>query len=185
MGHEETREIDEIVMDVKKCAYSWAREARLLGNVTAGEVRLLAEEFERRSSGKKAFKTLWQDTKRTLAAQEQINFELQDENAELRAELWGLQDLISRANAELEANTHKGHWEEWNPAPEDLVAEIHHHADKLLAACDAGDPDEMAEHLADLFNYVRKGWEGVMECRDEEGGESHYPDATEMTGGGE
>lgn len=70
--------------------------------------------------------------------------------------------LLARADAELEANSHKGDFSKWEPCPEDLVSELHHHSDKFLAACDAGDEDEMEEHLADLFNYIRKGWEQVQ-----------------------
>lgn len=67
--------------------------------------------------------------------------------------------LAIRAAREIKANAHKGDFESWVPSPEDLHAELCHHADKYLAACDAGDLDEVAEHLGDLFNYIRKGWE--------------------------
>jgi hypothetical protein len=80
--------------------------------------------------------------------------------------------LVARSLAELRANAHKGDFAAWTPAPEDLVSEVHHHADKLLAACDAGDLDEVAEHLGDLFNYIRKGWELMEEARREQGGQT-------------
>lgn len=84
---------------------------------------------------------------------------LRAENERLRGAAmpdW-LADLLRRADAELNENSHKGCWEEWLPSPDDLVSEIKHHADKMLAASDAGDSDEIKEHLADIFNYVRKG----------------------------
>lgn len=80
-----------------------------------------------------------------------------------------LAELIERSDAELKANSHKGEYADWQPGPDDLVSEIHHHADKLLAASDAGDLDEIKEHLADLFNYIRKGWEQA-ENSEENGG---------------
>lgn len=90
---------------------------------------------------------------------------LRAENAKLREAAmpeW-LAELLDRADAELFANANKGDWEEWQPSPDDLVSEIKHHADKLLAASDAGDSDEIKEHLADIFNYVRKGWHLALE----------------------
>jgi hypothetical protein len=76
--------------------------------------------------------------------------------------------LVARSLAELTANAHKGDFATWVPSPEDLKAELYHHADKYLAACDAGDLDEVAEHLGDLFNYIRKGWELMETARREQ-----------------
>lgn len=69
--------------------------------------------------------------------------------------------LACRAEAELKENSRKGDFDTWNPSPEELVSEIHHHADKLLVAMQAKDEDATKEHLADILNYLKKGWEQV------------------------
>ncbi len=78
-------------------------------------------------------------------------------------------ELVHRADCEVIANASKGDYADWQPGPDDLVSEIHYHADKLLAASDSGDLDEIKEYLADLFNYVRKGWEQAENCTENGG----------------
>lgn len=85
---------------------------------------------------------------------------LQAENARLREAAmpnW-LKSLLERADAELTANAHKGDWNTWLPSPDQFVSEIIHHAEKIP---DAESDEEAMEYLADLFNYIRKGWELV------------------------
>lgn len=54
---------------------------------------------------------------------------------------------------ELEANAHKGLWEEWDDVNE-MIAELEWHKAKLLMAMREGDKDKVREHLADCGNIL-------------------------------
>ena len=75
-------------------------------------------------------------------------------------------DMFYRAHQELKANAHKGDFWTWEAGPEDLACAIQRNADAMVAASDAGDADEIKQHMADILNYLMLGWKGLEENGD-------------------
>lgn len=86
--------------------------------------------------------------------------------------------FIQRMQAELEANAHKGSWEDWQPQAGPLMDEIQHHVRKLELALAAvlmaktkpmalsinrerleDSQDKVREYAADLGNLAMKAFE--------------------------
>lgn len=78
-----------------------------------------------------------------------------------------LAPLIERADREIVVNQHKGDWAAWNPGATELTREVSHHFWKWSRAAVDGDFELAEEFLADLLNYVRKGYEQLCKAREE------------------
>jgi hypothetical protein len=64
-----------------------------------------------------------------------------------------LVDFANSMQNELDANSHKGNWEDWKNI-EEMIAELEWHKAKLLFALKENDKEKCKEYIADCANIL-------------------------------